>query len=103
MPRRRVARRRRARSATQTAEASTPNIGPLLEKLTVISRSLGALALRLAPTRLSTDKKRIHFLQAIGFDRHEIAGILGTTPGTVSVRLSEKPSPKRRRKGRRRG
>jgi len=43
MPRRRVAKRRRARSATQT-EASTPNIGPLLDKLTVISRSLGALA-----------------------------------------------------------
>jgi hypothetical protein len=66
----------------------------LLEKINVICRSLGVLAMRFSPTRPKTDNERIHFLQSLGFDRNEIAAILSTTPGTVSVRLSESKSKK---------
>lgn len=63
--------------------------------LKAISRSLGAIALRLSRSQLKTDKVRIKYLQALGFDRNDIAGILDTTPATVSVRLSEHRSGKK--------
>ena len=69
--------------------------------LASISRSLAAIALRLSRSSLKTDKARIHYLQGLGLDRNHIAAILGTTPATVSVRLSEKRSGKPRRRGRR--
>lgn len=71
------------------------------KSLRTIGRSLGAVALRLSHSRLKTDKARIHYLQGLGFDRNDIAGILSTTPGTVSVRLSERRSSKQMRKKKR--
>lgn len=70
--------------------------------LQAICRSLAAIVLRISRSQLKTDKARIHYLQGFGFDRNDIAGILGTTPATVSVRLSERRSRKqtaRKRRG----
>ena len=69
--------------------------------LKAISRSLAAIALRLARSQLTTNKARIHYLQGLGLDRNDIAAILGTTPGTVSVELSVRRSAKQRRKKKR--
>jgi DNA-binding NarL/FixJ family response regulator len=46
---------------------------------------------RLVAISVSADKKQREQILALaraGLDRHEIAEILGTTPGTVSVELS---------------
>ncbi len=48
-------------------------------------------AIRLLAISVTGDKKQrdqIAILSRAGFDRHDIAKILGTTPGTVSVELS---------------
>jgi hypothetical protein len=48
-------------------------------------------AIRLLAISVIGDKKQrdqIAILSRAGLDRHEIAGILGTTPGTVSVEIS---------------
>jgi CRP-like cAMP-binding protein len=50
-----------------------------------ISLCLGVLALRLGHHRFKKDVDRISFLSKLGFDRHEIAAMLNTTPLTVSV------------------
>lgn len=73
------------------------------KSLKTIGRSLAAIALRLSHSGLKTDKARIHYLQGLGFDRNDIAGILGTSPATVSVRLSERRSRKESRRRRKRG
>jgi CRP-like cAMP-binding protein len=47
--------------------------------------------IRLLAISVIGDKKQrdqIAILSRVGLDRHEIAEILGTTPGTVSVELS---------------
>ena len=66
-----------------------------------ISRSLGVIALRLSRSQLKTDTARIKYLQGLGFDRNDIAGILDTTPATVSVRLSERRSGKKNQRKKR--
>ena len=58
--------------------------------LAKISDQLSQLT-RLVALSLTSDKKqrdKIVYLSRAGLDRHEIANILGTTPGTVSVELS---------------
>jgi DNA-binding NarL/FixJ family response regulator len=48
-------------------------------------------AIRLLAISVTAGKKQrdqIAVLSRAGFDRHDIAEILGTTPGTVSVELS---------------
>jgi len=67
----------------------------------VISRSLGAIVMRLWRSQLNTDAARIKYLQGLGFNRNDIAGVLGTTPATVSVRLSEGRSGKKSRREKR--
>ena len=83
---------------TGTSDSSAPDLTDLVKGLNIIGRSLGALALRFAPSRPKSITDQSHFLRALGFDRNEIAGIIGTTPGTVSVRLAEGRTPRRRRK-----
>jgi len=53
-----------------------------------ISLCLGVLALRLGHHRFKRDNDRIPFLSKLGFDRHEIAAILDTTPLSVSVAMT---------------
>jgi DNA-directed RNA polymerase specialized sigma24 family protein len=79
------------------------DITPLLGKLDMISRCLGVLALRFSTSRPKSDKEKIHVLQALGFDRKEIAGILSIKPETVSVRLSEARANSKQKKQKRRG
>ena len=55
-----------------------------------ISLCLGILSLRLTHHKFKTDKDRIPFLANLGFNRHEIAAILNTTPLSVSVVLANK-------------
>ncbi len=101
-----MTRRRRRRKGTapgdSVAQVPGADVARLMDVLRVIARGLGAVALRLAPSKIKkTDRSRIQFLQALGLDRNEIAGILGTTPATVSVRLSEsrtRTSGRRRRR-----
>lgn len=67
-----------------------------------ISAQLSQLA-RLVALSVVSDKKQrdqILILSRAGMNRHEIADILGTTPGTVSVELSvlKKAKGKRERR-----
>ena len=90
---------RRTKSDSDQVTLVVPNeIGATLK---AIGRSLAAIALRLVRSQLTTNKARIHYLQGLGFDRNDIAGILGTTPGTVSVELSLRRSGKQRRRKKR--
>jgi CRP-like cAMP-binding protein len=73
-----------------------PVLNAIADRLAIISRDLGVLALRFAPSR-PKKTERIHFLHALGFDNDEIAAILGTTPGTVSARVSERKSTKKKK------
>jgi DNA-binding NarL/FixJ family response regulator len=56
--------------------------------------------IRLVALSVVGDKKQreqISILSRAGLDRHQIAEILGTTPGTVSVELSNLKSTSRRK------
>lgn len=88
---------RKPREAAESSREALISLTPLAERLGTISKSLGVLALRLSPTRPKNSRERAHCLRGLGFDRNEIAGILGTTPETVSARLSEKKRRRRRR------
>lgn len=60
------------------------------DMLAKISDQLSQLT-RLIALSMTAEKKQrdqILFLSRAGLDRNEIANILGTTPGTVSVELS---------------
>lgn len=76
---------------TKSDQPISPEIdfAPLLRDISVIARSFAVIAMRLAPEKLQTDAERATFLNGLGLDRKEIASLLGTTPGTISVRLSE--------------
>lgn len=93
-----MASRRGRKDDSEEAKLVVP--GQVASNLASISRSLAAIALRLSRSTLKTDKERIHYLKGLGLDRNDIAGILGTTPGTVSVRLSEKRSSRTRSRSR---
>jgi len=54
-----------------------------------IANTLGFLAIRTSEYKDKTDTEQILFLADLGFDRYSIAGIVGTTANTVSVRISE--------------
>lgn len=94
-----MASRRGREDDSEEARLVVPD--QVASNLVSISRSLAAIALRLSRSSLKTDKERIHYLEGLGLDRNDIAGILGTTPGTVSVRLSEKRSSRTRSRSRR--
>jgi hypothetical protein len=69
--------------------ANNLDIGPILEQLSVISRCLSTIALRLHLPRPKTDTDKIIVLGSLGFSRNEIAQLLELDPHIVSVRLSE--------------
>ena len=80
-------------AAKKNADESKPpgnsvELDDLLGRLATISRSLGFIALRMSPVRREKQGPQIHFLNSMGFDRHDIAAMLGTTVNTVSVALS---------------
>lgn len=66
--------------------------------LASISKSFAVIAMRLSPTKPTSVAERAKFLRGLGFETGDIAKILGTTPGTVSVKLSESKNSGKRRK-----
>jgi hypothetical protein len=68
------------------------NESAVAEKLDVLIR---LVALQLIADKGTVDGIRL--LGRAGLDRNLIARVVGTTPGTVSVRLSEAKRPKRRK------
>jgi hypothetical protein len=62
-----------------------------------ISLCLGVLTLRLTHHRFKTDIDRISFLSKLGFDRHEIAAILDTTPLSISVAMTKLKNKSKKR------
>lgn len=89
---------KRKKPATQVSDESAVS-APMLDnaELKRISLCLGVLALRLGHHRFKRDNDRIPFLAKLGFNRHEIAAILDTTPLSVSVAMTnlKKRSKKR--------
>lgn len=59
---------------------------------------LGILATKGLPEPGVTQKEQIRILASAGLQSKQIADLLGTTPGTVSVRLSEARSTGRKDK-----
>lgn len=100
MAKTRVAQRGAPGTDTANADAFQTD---LLQTLSVIARSLSAIALRLSRSQFQNDGQRMRFLASFGLDRSAIAGILGTTSKTVSSRLSERPTKRRRPRKPRRG
>ena len=89
--------RRRTRAAQAAPESPAAiDLSGVTPPLLVASRSLAAIALALSAARKGTDTQKIRFLQSLGLDRHEIAGILVTTPQVVSTLLSRLRRSRRR-------
>ena len=79
--------RRTPHKAQQSVEA-TP-IAADSASLRQIANTLGFLVVNSSDFKDKTDTGRILFLSNLGFDRNSVAAIVGTTPQTVSTRLSE--------------
>lgn len=73
----------------EVSEVSPGERDQLVQRLTLISRSLGLIALRFAPEKPTTDKERIFLLKAMGFETSDIVAILDIPVQTVYNRLSE--------------
>lgn len=81
---------------------NTPlNLNVLVEKLAIVAKSLGVIALRFSPVHRKTETDKIYFLEDLGFDKNGIANILGTTTPTVNARLWERHSTEK--KGKKKG
>ncbi len=89
-------------SREKTDESQSPensaDLHDLPKRLTTISRSLGLIALRVSPVRREKQVQQIHFLNSMGFDRHDIAAMLATTANTVSVALSTGSGKKKKKR-----
>jgi len=73
-------------------DRSSPTLSDISDQLSQLTR--------LVALSVIADKKQrdqILILARAGLDRHEIAEVLGTTPGTVSVELSILKKHRRRR------
>jgi DNA-binding NarL/FixJ family response regulator len=86
--------------ADPAAAARDAMFEELLATLSAISGSLGAIALRLSPVRkkLGTEGDQMVFLRKLGLTNKVIAGIMASTEGTVSTRLSEMQAKKTTKK-----
>jgi len=81
--------RARAASTSEENQEQPIDIRGLTAAVRGVACSIAAIAVRVGPLRGKLDNERIPSLGLLGFSRDEIAGILGTTPETVRVRLSE--------------
>jgi len=78
----------------------TPDISKGLAQLNLslneIANCFGYLTLHMSEYKDSkTAAPKIQFLNNLGFDRNSIAAIIGASPETVGVRLSEMKSAKK--------
>jgi len=67
------------------------------KSLQQIANCLGYIVVHTSEMKDKNDADKIPIFYNLGFDRFHIASVLGTTPGTVSVRLSELGLTKRRK------
>ncbi len=88
-----------ARNRQSANETQNPlDLSEISSHLASISKSFAVIAMRLSPTKPASVAERAKFLSGLGLETRDIAKILGTTPGTVSVKLSEAKNSGKRRK-----
>lgn len=68
---------------------SSDSEGRVIQLLEQSVKLLGILVTKGLPQDDMTQREQILLLASAGMEGKEIADLLGTTPGTVSVRLSE--------------
>jgi len=73
----------------QQIDAQRPESAQAERSLQQIANCLAYLVTQTEELRGKPDKELIPILAGLGFDRNSIASILHTTPGTVSVCLSQ--------------
>lgn len=97
-----MAKKRTGRSVAADSESAGQDamFAELLSTLSAIAGSLGAIALRLSPVRkkLGTEGEQMVYLRKLGFTNKVIAGIMASTEGTVSTRISEAQAEKSSKK-----
>jgi len=81
--------KKKSRSKKTHQSASGHSSAADSASLKQIANTLGFLALHTSNYKDKPDTDQIIFLSNLGFDRNSIAAMVGTTPNTVSVRLSE--------------
>ena len=90
-----------ARQGDAEIDEAVAQIAKSLQQLTgstqQIANCLGFLTIRFSEYRKKPNSESMPFLNGLGFDRHAIAAILGTTPAVVSTRLSEFRASKKRK------
>jgi len=82
----------------KNSEPMTPALKDAAESLRQIAKCLGYIVVNAGELKDKKDADKIPILHHLGFDRHQIAAVLRTTPETVSVRLSELGLTRRARK-----
>ena len=89
-------RKNKNKKSINSADNSTKNRpmkrfqeGATTESLQQIANCLGFIAIHMDESKAKTDKEKIGMLFYLGFDRNQIAAILGKDPDTVSVSLSQ--------------
>jgi hypothetical protein len=80
---------KRSSDGLEPDNGSSEDFVSLAHRLTVISRSLALIALRLAPSKPTSDMQRMLLLESLGLHRAEIAELLNTTAATVRAGISE--------------
>jgi len=95
-----MAKKGNSKSIKQTDLPKT-ELSEVIRILSIISRTLGVLAVRLSHARPKTEGERVFFLDSLGFDRNEIAAILAGDPKTISVHLSQQKKPKKEKRPKR--
>jgi len=71
------------------SESSTHWSRDISKSLQQIANCLGYIVAHANEMKDKSDADKIPILWSLGFDRNDIASVLGTTAGTVSVRLSD--------------
>jgi hypothetical protein len=84
---------------SHTDEQESPNSELILDRLTLISRSLGILALRLSTARRKSDAEQVNYLETLGFERDDIAAMLALSPKSVRDQIYRHRKAKGRSKG----
>lgn len=84
-----MAQKRRV-AAARNEGLESPNVAQQLERITKL--------LALLATKGESQVNQILMLKAIGFSTSEIAGLLGTTPNTISVTVYQQKTGRTRAK-----
>ncbi len=77
------------KSNTKSLDSGVRAIDNISKSAEQIANCLGFLVINNIEFASKTDKEKIAILFSLGFDRNQIAAILGKDPDTVSVNLSQ--------------